>query len=273
MAKVVGVQIYEWEDIKHFADGGLDLKFGDKVVVHTDVGIEVGNVRYVDKEIPDKDLPDPLPAVLRKVNAEDQEKIDRYAEKGIEALAECRELVRKYNLEMKLVNAYFSFDGSRIMITFTAEARVDFRSLVRDLTRRFQKSIRLQQIGSRDDAKVKGALGMCGQEVCCKRFLTDFTSITTDLARVQQMNHRGSDRISGVCGRLMCCLAYEAEQYQEWLKTMPGLGSNVRTKQGKGRVIDRNLPKQTVRVLLHDKKNTEETMIDVSVKDLKKNVL
>jgi cell fate regulator YaaT (PSP1 superfamily) len=167
---------------------------------------------------------------------------------------------------MKLVDVFFSFDGSRLTFTFTAETRVDFRRLVRELTRTFQKSIRLQQIGSRDEAKAVGAVAMCGQEVCCKRFLGKFASITTDMARVQQMTHRGSERISGVCGRLMCCLNYEAEQYQAWLAKMPALGSIVKTKQGKGKVIDRNLPQQKVRVLLDDK---EHTQIEVSLDNIK----
>ncbi|MFC1721437.1 stage 0 sporulation family protein [Patescibacteria group bacterium] len=260
MAKAVGVQINFWEQVRNFAPSNDDLVVGDKVIVKTEQGADMGVVKYIDQEV-DIDAAK-LPLILRKANADDIARQERYEERSEEAVNTCRELVTKHNLLMKLVGVYYSFDGSRMTFTFTAEARVDFRSLVRDLTRNFQKSIRLQQIGSRDEAKMTGAVGMCGQEVCCTRFLKDFASITTDMARVQQMTHRGSERISGVCGRLMCCLDYEAEQYREWLSHMPELGSIVKTKQGKGKVIDRNLPKQSVRVLLDDK---ERTQIEVSL--------
>jgi len=263
MPKAIGVQVYSWEDIRHFDAGDSDLATGDKVIVRTEMGTDIGTVKYTDHEVKD-DIE--LTPILRKATAEDLEKQERYEARREEALGKCRELVRQHKLPMKLVNVFFSFDGSRLIFTFTAEARVDFRRLVRDLTRTFQKSIRLQQIGSRDEAKMTGAVGMCGQEVCCTKFLNEFASITTDLARVQQMTHRGSERISGVCGRLMCCLNYEAEQYREWLANMPELGSLVRTKQGKGKVIDRNLPKQTVRILLDDK---DRTQVEVGLKDIK----
>lgn len=264
MSKAVGVQINFWEQVANFAPSSDELKPGDKVIVKTEQGSEIGEVKYVDHEV-DIDS-DKLPLILRKANDDDLEKQEHYEERREDALVTCRQLITKHNLPMKLVGVYYSFDGSRMTFTFTAEARVDFRGLVRDLTRNFQKSIRLQQIGSRDEAKMTGAIGMCGQEVCCTRFLKDFASITTDMARVQQMTHRGSERISGVCGRLMCCLDYEAEQYREWLSKMPELGSVVKTKQGKGKVIDRNLPKQSVRVLLDDK---EQTQVEVSLDNIR----
>lgn len=263
MIKATGVQVYSWEEARNFDAGDLELQAGDKVIVRTEMGMDIGKVKYVDREVKAEGE---LPQILRKATADDLAKVEHYDEKREEALQKCRDLIRSQDLPMKLVDVYFSFDGSRMTFTFTAESRVDFRRLVRELTRTFQKSIRLQQIGSRDEAKMTGAIGMCGQEVCCTRFLDEFASITTDLARVQQMTHRGSERISGVCGRLMCCLNYEAEQYREWLAKMPELGSIVKTRQGKGKVIDRNLPQQTVRILLDDK---EQTQVEVGLKELK----
>lgn len=263
MKKVIGIQVYSWEDIRYFAPSKTELRLKDKVIVRTELGTDMGEVKYIDKEVK---VEGDLPEILRKATAEDIEKMERYQERQLETVQHCREMVRTHKLPMKLVDVFFSFDGSRLTFTFTAETRVDFRHLVRDLTRTFQKSIRLQQIGSRDEAKSIGAVGMCGQEVCCTRFLKDFASITTDMARVQQMTHRGSDRISGVCGRLMCCLNYEEEQYREWLAKMPELGKIVKTKQGKGKVIDRNLPKQMVRILLDDK---ERTQIEVALDNIK----
>lgn len=263
MKKAIGVQVYPWEEIRYLAVPESALQAGDKVIVRTEIGTEMGTVKFPEKEIK---VDGDLPTVVRTATAEDIAKMERYQERRLETLQQCRQMVRNLKLPMKLVDVFFSFDGSRLIFTFTAETRVDFRRLVRDLTRTFQKSIRLQQIGSRDEAKAVGAVAMCGQEVCCKRFLGKFASITTDMARVQQMTHRGSERISGVCGRLMCCLNYEAEQYQAWLAKMPALGSIVKTKQGKGKVIDRNLPQQKVRVLLDDK---EHTQIEVTLDNIK----
>ncbi len=266
MPKYASVQLHFWEQDYIFPIGEIELAVGDKVIVRLEGHLEVGVLRELLSEDTKVELSDDSSAVMRKVTDEDEEKLASYEEKQVEALNDCRKLVRKHDLQMKLVGAHFSFDGSKIIFTFTAEARVDFRGLVRDLTKMFQKSIRLQQIGSRDEAKMKGGMGICGQEVCCTRFLDKFTSITTDLARVQQMSHRGSERISGICGRLMCCLNYEADQYRTWLENMPPLGKLVKTKQGKGQVIDRNLPKQTVRVRLDDK---EKTQIEVPLKEIK----
>ncbi|EKD49777.1 MAG: PSP1 protein [uncultured bacterium] len=255
--KVVGVQLYPWDQVYDFDLGKLELARGDHVVVKTNAGVELGTVVYVGKEIDEETVSERPSSVLRKMTQVDEDKIKKYDSKRREVLQACHKFIDEHELQMKLVDAYFSFDGSRIIFTFTAESRVDFRNLVKDLTRKFQKSIRLQQIGSRDEVKNKGGFGMCGRELCCVKFLDEFTSITTDMARVQQMTHRGSERISGVCGRLMCCLAYEEEQYKEWMKKMPELGTLIKTEKGEGKVIDRNLPRQTVRIVLDDKDATQ----------------
>lgn len=264
MGQVAKIQFNFWDQSYDFDTGELRLTKGDRVIVRTELGLEIGTVVAL---LPAPEKTDRvLKPVIRRATAEDLAKIAKYEERRQEILNDCRRLIRAHALPMKLVNVYFSFEGSRLTFTFTADSRVDFRALVRDLTRKFQKSIRLQQIGSRDEARSCGGFGMCGRELCCRRFLGDFASITTDMARVQQMTHRGSERISGICGRLMCCLAYEEKQYQEWLTKMPDMGAIVRTKQGKGAVFDRNLPKQTVKVRLDDK---EHTAIEVPLTDIR----
>jgi cell fate regulator YaaT (PSP1 superfamily) len=265
MSQAVGVQFNFWDRIYDFEPGELQLKVGDQVVVRTEQGMEIGTVCYVGKEIDEK-VSSELKSVIRKATAEDQARLAKHGERREEILNDCRRLIRAHALPMKLVNVYFSFEGSRLTFTFTADSRVDFRALVRDLTRQFQKSIRLQQVGSRDEARSNGGFGMCGRELCCRRFLKEFSSITTDMARAQQMTHRGSERISGVCGRLMCCLAYEEKQYQEWLAHAPEIGTAVRVKQGRGCVIDRNLPRQTVKIRLDDK---EQTVIEVPITEMR----
>lgn len=261
---VAKVQFHFWDQPYDFSTGELDLVVGDRVIVRTELGMEIGTVAALASASEKGDRE--LKPVIRKVTATDLAKMAKSEGRRVEILNDCRRLIRAHALPMKLVNVYFSFEGSRLTFTFTADSRVDFRALVRDLTRKFQKSIRLQQIGSRDESRTCGGFGMCGRELCCRRFLGEFSSITTDMARVQQMTHRGSERISGICGRLMCCLAYEEKQYQEWLAQMPDLGASVRTRQGKGVVFDRNLPKQTVKVRLDDK---EQTQIEVPLTDIR----
>ncbi|MDD5040777.1 MAG: regulatory iron-sulfur-containing complex subunit RicT, partial [Patescibacteria group bacterium] len=163
-----------------------------------------------------------------------------------------------------LVDCYFSFDGGKITFVFTADGRIDFRELVKDLARQFQKSIRRQQIGIRDEARRMGGFGPCGRQVCCKQFLKNLTSVTTDLARVQQVHSRGSDRISGACGRLMCCLSYEAEFYQTASKRFPSPGTKVSTNRGKGTVSSFNVIKETVIVA------TDDGIVEVPLKEIKR---
>lgn len=246
--KVAGIRFHNQDKIYHFAQKGFTLKPGDTVVVETELGQEAGEIIYTDREIQKSELETPLKPILRKATLTDLEKIAKYRKKGKEAVRVCRELAKKHKLPMKIVDAHFTLDGSRIIFYFTAESRIDFRSLVRDLTHKFQKSIRLQQIGSRDVAARMGGIGICGRELCCWRFLKKFSSITTEMAKEQQMVQRGSERISGVCGRLLCCLAYEADLYEELNENMPELGTVVKTDRGEGRVISKNILNQTVEV-------------------------
>jgi cell fate regulator YaaT (PSP1 superfamily) len=248
MTKVAGIRFHSQDKIYNFNQKNFKLKLGDIVIVETELGIEAGEVIFCDQEIDEKKQEKPLKPILRLATSTDLEKIKKYNNKAQDALKICYKAIKKYNLPMKLIDAHFAFDGSRLTFYFTAETRIDFRNLVRDLTRHFQKSIRLQQIGSRDAAAKIGGYGICGCELCCAKFLKKFESITVDMARVQQILHRGSERLSGVCGRLMCCLAYESKVYHELSQKMPELGQKVETPQGQGVVVSRNVLKQKIEV-------------------------
>lgn len=260
--KVAGVQFHSWDLIYDFDPEGLDLKKGDQVIVKTELGQEMGVVVNIQEKEEDSALP--LKSILRKVNLEDLKKIDELIKKKKKVMDKCKELIKKHQLEMKLVDCHFSFDGGKITFAFTADKRIDFRELVKDLSRAFQKSIRLHQIGIRDEAKRLGEFGPCGRELCCRKFLENLGSVTTGLAKIQQISHRGSERISGVCGRLMCCLAYESKFYEEESKNLPAIGLKVKTKYGTGRVVSLNVLKKTVNVELE-----KNEMIEISAKEIK----
>jgi len=165
----------------------------------------------------------------------------------------CRKEVKKINLPMKIVNAAFSFDGGSIIFAFIADGRVDFRDLVKTLSKHLQRSIRLHQIGARDESRQGGGYGICGRELCCVKFKGNLPSISSEMAKIQQIAHRGSERISGICGRLMCCLAFEADQYRELLEEYPKVGNQIKTKDVKGIVREVNILTEEIRIELDDK--------------------
>lgn len=258
--KIIGVKIRSWEPVENYHPRDLDIQLGDYVILESEQGLEAGRVVYVlEKE---EKEPENLRPILRKAIESDLKKIRYYQQKRMEIFEIAREKIKKHDLEMKLVDIHFAFDGSKLTFAFTAEGRIDFRDLLRDLTRHFQKSIRLQQIGSRDETKGIGGFGMCGREICCARFLDTLKSVTTDMARLQETTQKGSEKNSGLCGRLKCCLAFEAELYAELAQDVPGVLEEVKTEQGKGIVIGRNLLAGTLKVKL-DKDDSE---IEVPIK-------
>lgn len=252
MKKVVGIRFHPQDKVHYFQKSETDFQKGEVIIVETELGLLAGRVDYVEKKIDENIFEIGDPSLLKKATIADLEKIKNYNEKREETLKRCREEVRTLELEMKLVDVAFVLDGSKIIFYFTAESRVDFRELVKNLTKVFQKSIRLQQIGSRDVTAAIGGYGLCGKELCCHKFLDNFESITTDMARSQQMAHRGSERISGLCGRLICCLEYEAKIYDELQKLLPRVGTRVSTEKGIGQVFSQNIIKQTVDVVFKD---------------------
>lgn len=212
MVSVIEVQFHPWDQGYYFDPQENSYNVGQLVLVRTEIGSDLG-VIISKGEIKEEDLSNPLKPVLRLAGSEDLEKMrEQQKEKGL-AMQKCRELVKRYKLDMRLVDCAFSFDGGRLTFAFTAPSRVDFRVLLKDLNHLFQKSIRLQQIGVRDAAKYIGGIGVCGRKLCCSSFLTVLGSVSTDLARLQQIDQRGTDRLLGSCGRLRCCLRFEVEMY------------------------------------------------------------
>lgn len=254
--KIAGVQFHPQDKIYDFNLRSTDVKVGDVVIVGAKKGQDAGKVVYV-KNVSEEEVISELPSVLRKATSSDLEKIKKHQEKEKEALKVCRKEIKECSVPMKLEGAHFGLSGSKITFYFTSEERIDFRELVKNLTRYFQKSIRLQQIGARDVTRKIGGYGMCGRELCCGKFLEEIKTISLDSARLQQMHRLGSERISGVCGRLMCCLAFEADLYEKLAKKMPNLNIKVKTPQGEGKVISRNILAQTVLVELDKEAKAE----------------
>lgn len=254
------VKIYSWEN-PHLCYGEDGFERADRVVLKKDEFLnEVGTVEVVAVETKDK----PECAIVRKATEKDIEVFGKNEEKKKEILETCKEEVKRLGLGMKLVDARISLDSSNVVIAFTAEERVDFRELVKNLSKIFRRSVRMHQIGSRDEARNLGGCGVCGRTLCCKRFSGNLPSISIDMARVQQIAHRGSERISGICGRLMCCLSYESKQYQEMMVGMPELHASVKTPEGKATVIELNPLTQEVKTRLADGKYATFKKKDIS---------
>ena len=243
------INVYPWENPKlYFSD--LELKKGEKVIVATEYCNELGTVEKILADSPEETEG----KVLRIATARDREVYAGYQEEKDGFIKLCHEMVKAARLEMKVIDAMISLDGKQTIFVFTSDGRIDFRQLVKDLSVKLKRSIRMQQIGSRDEARRLGGYGICGQELCCVKFSGNMQSITTEMARSQQIAHRGSERISGLCGRLMCCLAYEAEQYREMLKGMPEIGSEIKTSEGNGTVVEINALTQEVKARLENGK-------------------
>lgn len=265
MAQIARIQINYWDRVYESRTNDFKLVLGDQVILRTEWGIEIGKVINL-REVNDETLAgnkDELNLIVRKATTEDWEILAELEKQKPIALEYCKKAVDRYGLPMKMIDSHFSFDGSRLVFPFIADGRVDFRQLVKDLTHHFQKSIRLQQIGIRDEAKISGDFGSCGRKLCCKTHLKELASVTSDFADIQQISHRGSERLSGLCGRLRCCLAFEKEFYEKLAKNLPPIGSKIKTPQGKGEVISWNTLKQTVNVALE---NDKGTVIEVPIK-------
>ena len=275
--RAVQVQFAPWDKKYNFDPAELDLKTGDQVIVKTELGLELGGVAgFIDlpdqAENTEKDAANQptgtkvmeIKKVLRIATAEDLESLPDAKQKK-EAFAFCRSLIERYQLPMKLVDVHFSFDDLRITFPFTADTRVDFRELVKDLTKHFGRNIRLQQIGIRDEARHCGDFGHCGRPLCCGQFLGELNSITSEMAELQQCAHRGSDRISGICGRLMCCLSYEEGGYKKMAEKLPPLDSEVRVEGRRGRVVAHHILKQTVGVYFEPGNGEPGGVVEVEI--------
>ena len=253
--QIAEVQFAPWDKVYWFDPSGHDLKLQDKVIVHTDLGMELGRVVGLEDKDTAKISVDTIKPIIRKANLSDLEKISTRTTTKTDILKKARELVTKHQLDMKLVDVHFSFDGGRITFAFIADGRIDFRDLVKDLTHEFQKSIRMHQLGVRDEAKCIGECGSCGLELCCK-FLCNLGQVFGDYAQTQQVSHRGSERLSGPCGRLKCCLRFEQPIYEEIQSELPEIGRKVQTDHGRGEIISHNIIAGSVNVRLDDKDKT-----------------
>jgi len=256
MVNVIGVRFENAGKLYFFDPGELWPTPGDYVLVETSRGVEFGEVVTGIKEIDDSTLQSPLKPVVRIASAEDiqHNKDNKAAEK--EAYHVCQKKISEHKLDMKLVSVEYTFDNSKILFYFTANGRVDFRSLVKDLAGVFKTRIELRQIGVRDEAKMLGGLGVCGRPICCGTFLGDFQPVSIKMAKEQNLSLNPT-KISGVCGRLMCCLKYEQEQYEQTRKKMPKVGKEVITPDGPGVVWDLNVIKETVRVRIQKGDSSE----------------
>ena len=247
MIEVVGVRFKTAGKIYYFSPKGIEFSKGDYAVVETVRGTEIGEVMLTNRQIPEENIVSPLKPVLRKATNEDIKKIDKIKEKEKKAFEICVEKINHHNLDMHLVDVEYTFDENKILFYFTAEGRVDFRELVKSLASVFKTRIELRQIGVRDEAKMLGGIGVCGRPICCNSFLGDFQPVSIKMAKEQNLSLNPT-KISGTCGRLMCCLKYEQSTYEEMLKFVPRVDAVVETKDGKGTVIENNVLAGLVKV-------------------------
>lgn len=268
MTRVIGVRFRQAGKIYFFAPGKLHIKQGDKVIVETARGVEFGSVVTGPKDVPDEEIMQPLKPVIRVATEEDKRVEERNREKEREAFKICLEKIRNHNLEMKLINAEYTFDNNKVLFYFTADGRIDFRELVKDLAAVFRTRIELRQIGVRDETKIRGGIGICGRALCCHTYLSEFAPVSIKMAKEQNLSLNPT-KISGVCGRLMCCLTNEEETYEELNSHLPVIGDYVTTNDGlKGEVQSVSVLRQLVKVVV-TLENDEKEIREYKVGDLK----
>jgi cell fate regulator YaaT (PSP1 superfamily) len=251
MYEVVQVRLREAGKIEYFSVPGCKVGPGECVIVEMDRGLEYGEVVSEAEKVLDKELSKPLLKILRKATPGDLYQIDKNKKRIEDIIATCEKKIKEHKLTMKLIDAEYSFDRSKIIFYFTADDRVDFRDLVKDLAKIFKARIELKQIGVRDEAKLIDGYGPCGRRLCCAKFIKNFEPVTIKMAKEQNLPLNPT-KISGCCGRLMCCLGYECSTYRHLMKGMPKEGESVKTKQGKGKVIGINALKREAVVELDD---------------------
>lgn len=264
MTTVIGVRFRTAGKIYYFSPKDTQFKKGDHVIVETARGVEYGTVILPNREIEDEKVIQPLKSIIRKATDADAETNKKNREKEKEALKICHEKVIKHNLEMKLIDAEYTFDNNKVLFYFTADGRVDFRELVKDLASVFRTRIELRQIGVRDETKILGGIGVCGRALCCHSYLSDFVPVSIKMAKEQSLSLNPT-KISGICGRLMCCLKNEEETYEELNKKLPGVGDRVTTDDGfKGEVSGVNVLRQLVKVVIEegDEREIREYHVD-----------
>ena len=251
MKNIVGVRFKRPCKIYFFDSGNLKLNYHDKVIVETSMGEDLGEVASYKRNMPEDNLANPLKKIIRIATSKDLKHYDENKKKEEEAFRICEEKIKKYKLDMHLIDVEYTFDNTKILFYFTADGRIDFRDLVKELASIFKTRIELRQIGVRDEVKRIGGNGVCGRELCCCSFLSDFETVSIKMAKEQNIALNPS-KISGNCGRLMCCLKYEQEVYEDKIKRLPKIGSTVKTDDGEGIVDSVETLKEIVRVKFKD---------------------
>ncbi|MDP4088513.1 MAG: stage 0 sporulation family protein [Bacillota bacterium] len=266
MVKVVGVRFKKAGKIYYFDPGNLEIKEGDSIIVETARGIEFGDCVIGPKEVGEQEIVAPLKSVLRRATEEDIRLHYDNKAKEQDAFSICLEKIAQHNLDMKLIDVEYTFDNNKVIFYFTADGRVDFRELVKDLATIFKTRIELRQIGVRDEAKMVGGLGPCGRPLCCSSFLGDFASVSIKMAKEQNLSLNPT-KISGICGRLMCCLNYEQKTYEGIRKKLPKVGAIINTPRGKAEVIANSVVKEKVRARI-SQKDGDEIVEEFSIYDV-----
>ena len=264
--EVVGINFREAGKVYYFSPGKFKLKTGDSVIVETARGVELGWVKMPNKMMNESTIISPLKPISRIATNDDMAKYEKNRKAEADAAIICKKKIEEHKLEMSLVGVEYTFDNSKLIFYFTCESRVDFRELVKDLASTFRTRIELRQIGIRDEAKMMGGLGICGRKFCCAGFLSDFVQVSIKMAKEQNFS-LNSAKISGACGRLMCCLRYEHETYEEAIRNTPPQGSVVSTKDGNGTVVETKPLAEEIKVKFSD--NEKETVKAYKISDVK----
>ncbi|MBS6398172.1 MAG: stage 0 sporulation family protein [Clostridiales bacterium] len=268
MIKVIGVRFRHAGKIYYFSPGKLKIHTGDHVIVETARGVEYGYVVIGNRDVTDDKVVQPLKPVIRLATVQDDEQADANRAKEKEAFKICQEKIRKHNLEMKLIDAEYTFDNNKVLFYFTADGRIDFRELVKDLAAVFKTRIELRQIGVRDETKILGGIGICGRPLCCHTHQSEFLPVSIKMAKEQNLSLNPT-KISGVCGRLMCCLKHEEETYEELNSRLPNVGDYVTARDGsKGEVSSVNVLRQQVKVIV-TLENEEKEIREYKVEELR----
>jgi cell fate regulator YaaT (PSP1 superfamily) len=260
MVKIIGVRFRKAGKIYFFSPAKYNIKQGDHVIVETARGVEYGSVVLGPREVEEDKVVQPLKAVMRIATPEDDEKELKNKEKEKKAAEICLEKIKKHKLDMKLIGTEYTFDNNKVLFYFTADGRIDFRELVKDLASVFKTRIELRQIGVRDETKMVGGIGICGRELCCNKHLSEFVPVSIKMAKEQNLSLNPT-KISGVCGRLMCCLKHEQDTYEYLNENLPNVGDFVKTTDGnKGEVLSVSVLRQKVRIVVTDKDDNKEVM-------------
>ncbi|NEU32523.1 stage 0 sporulation family protein [bacterium LRH843] len=261
MHQVVGIRFKKAGKIYYFSPGSFNLEKGEAVIVETSRGVEYGRVVIGTKSVEENDVVLPLKQVIRVATQKDKLTVQENLDSAKKAFDVCTQKITEHDLDMKLVDVEYTFDRNKVLFYFTAEGRIDFRELVKDLAAIFRTRIELRQIGVRDEAKMLGGIGPCGRVLCCSSFLGDFEPVSIKMAKDQNLSLNPA-KISGLCGRLMCCLKYENDMYEEAKKEMPDIGKQIQTPHGKGKVVGLNLLERLIQVELADGERWLEYTMD-----------